>query len=111
MLEEYNNMATECELRGEGCKLDKSSCDFTERDYEGWENPGILWSCCCSCKPKKDDFTSSTHDFGHSDYKGDDLLEDLLEFTIPCCFMKNQKAIIFLKVFLNRYDATLLKLN
>ncbi|MFH1534196.1 MAG: S-layer homology domain-containing protein [Nitrospirota bacterium] len=79
MLEEYGNMATECELRGDGCKLNKDSCDFTTRQYEGRDYESVLWSCCCSCAPDNEDFSNSDYDFSQTDYRGDDLLEDLLE--------------------------------
>lgn len=81
LLEEFDNMATECELRGEGCKIEKDSCDFTEREYEGHQYPGILWSCCCTCSPKRDDFESTTHELSQDGYRGDDFVEILLELV------------------------------
>lgn len=81
MLEEYSNMEFECESRGAGCKIKQKSCDFTTRPYDGFTNPGILWSCCCSCQEKKKDGYSSFKDFSQSGYKGKDLVKTLIDLV------------------------------
>ncbi|MFH1218719.1 MAG: S-layer homology domain-containing protein [Candidatus Peregrinibacteria bacterium] len=73
----FENIETECEARGEGCKIEKGTCDFYKSDY--YSRPAVLQSCCCSCKRKSKNVTSSEYDFTQSGYDGRSLLDDLLD--------------------------------